>query len=133
MAIYHGFNALNDAHTFIVLNPSLTFQHHMKQARDRDPQAMRWQDFHLAVVYSMTFRWREYVDQLEASFDKTVSLSFTTVNTRPSHNLTAKQVIHGLQEIRYSCQWCSPENINKPGNRPQSTSHRVGGLLYFIR
>jgi hypothetical protein len=90
MAVYHGFNAPDDAHTFIVLNPSLTFQYHMKQARDKDPQAMRWQDFHLAVVCSMTFRWREYVNQLEASFDKTVSLSFIKTNTRLSHNPTAK-------------------------------------------
>lgn len=73
MAVYHGYDAQNDAHTFVLVNPSTTFQMHWLQAQKSDPQGMGWMDFHVAVAYAMSCRWREYVNHLEDKFDKTVT------------------------------------------------------------
>ncbi|KAI5844330.1 hypothetical protein BZA05DRAFT_409775 [Tricharina praecox] len=77
MAVYHGYDAQNDAHTFVLVNPSTTFQMHWLQAQKSDPQGMGWMDFHVAVAYAMSCRWREYVNHLEDKFDKTHDKSLT--------------------------------------------------------
>lgn len=76
MAVYHGYDAPNQAHTFVLVNPSITFQKHWLQAREKDPKGMGWMDFHVAVAYAMTCRWRGYVNHLEAKFDRTVGSIF---------------------------------------------------------
>ncbi|KAF8246383.1 hypothetical protein K440DRAFT_685320 [Wilcoxina mikolae CBS 423.85] len=69
MAVYHGYQALNESHTFVVLNPSLTFQHHLKQARLWDLAGLGdWKNVHIALFYALSYRWREYVNLLEARF-----------------------------------------------------------------
>ncbi|KAF8535323.1 hypothetical protein BDD12DRAFT_808640 [Trichophaea hybrida] len=69
MAVYHGYQALNESHTFVVLNPSLTFQHHLKQARLWDLAGLGdWKNIHIALFYALSYRWREYVNLLEARF-----------------------------------------------------------------
>jgi hypothetical protein len=70
MAVYHSYKAPRKAHTFILVNPSMTFQLHWKQAHEQYP--MGWMDMHVAVAYAMTCRWREYINFLEASFEQTV-------------------------------------------------------------
>ena len=71
MAVYHSYNAQCMAHTFILVNPSMTFQLHWKQADKQDPTG--WMDMHVAVAYAMSCYWREYINFLEAKFDRTVS------------------------------------------------------------
>jgi len=72
MAVYHSYNAPCKAHTFILMNPSMTFQLHWKQAQAQRP--MDWMDMHVAVAYAMTCCWREYINFLEAKFDRTVGI-----------------------------------------------------------
>lgn len=75
MAVYHGYDAPNEGHTFVLVNPSITFQKHWKQAKEKsDPRrGMGWMDLHVAVAYAMTCGWRKYVNYLESEFDRTVS------------------------------------------------------------
>jgi hypothetical protein len=72
MAVYHSYNAPRKANTFILVNPSMTFQLHWKQAREQQP--MDWMDFHVAAAYAMTSCWREYINFLEAKLDMTVGI-----------------------------------------------------------
>ena len=72
MAVYHSYNAPRKANTFIIVNPSMTFQLHWKQAQAQHP--MDWMDMHVAVAYAMTCCWREYINFLEARLDRTVGI-----------------------------------------------------------
>lgn len=99
MAFYHSFDEPSDSHTFIILNPSLTFQTHFKEARSRSGglTAMRWQDLHIAAVYSMSFGWREYVNYLELQFRSKVSRQPIVIFPDPDA-VTANKIIHGPQK-----------------------------------
>ncbi|KAI5844326.1 hypothetical protein BZA05DRAFT_174092 [Tricharina praecox] len=99
MGVYHGYDAPNHGHTFVLVNASLTFQQHWLQAYESTPVGMRWMDLHVAVTYAMTYRWREYVNHLEAKFETTQSKSLSV----PSHHFAqlsnhTPRTLTGLRE-----------------------------------
>ncbi|KAF8534590.1 hypothetical protein BDD12DRAFT_983751 [Trichophaea hybrida] len=104
MALYHGFDGPNDSHTFIILNPSLTFQTHFKQARSRDGglRAMDWQDLHLAAVYSMSFRWREYVNYLEAQFGRKLQQTKSLMDPKRHFSTRNDTIVGDITNLRKS-------------------------------
>jgi len=75
MAVHHSFDEMSNVHTFVVINPSITFQKHLGEARKLSNHTTRWVDMHIAVAYAMSSGWRKYVSYLEKEFGKTVGQS----------------------------------------------------------
>ncbi|KAE9379782.1 hypothetical protein N431DRAFT_326685 [Stipitochalara longipes BDJ] len=65
MGVYHQRNAWDDTNTFVIFNPSITFQQRFKDAQAASGRLPTWRDIHTLAASCSTTPWRRYIGHME--------------------------------------------------------------------
>ena len=72
MGVYARFHS-DDHATFVIINPSRDVQLHIRRAKERATQAMRFSSLITLILSCASTNWRTYVTELEDEFLRLVS------------------------------------------------------------
>jgi hypothetical protein len=74
MGVYHQRNTWDDTNTFIIFNPSKTFQQRLKDAQTSTGRLTTWKDIHTLAASCSTTPWRRYISYVESQLAQLVKI-----------------------------------------------------------
>src|SRR4051794_18841422 len=73
MGVYHQQDSSLDRNTFIILNPSKTFQRRLRDTQTISGKLPSWEDIHKLLASCSTVAWKRYISYHESHISKLVS------------------------------------------------------------
>ncbi|OAL46041.1 hypothetical protein IQ07DRAFT_647681 [Pyrenochaeta sp. DS3sAY3a] len=73
LGLYHQCDSASGNDTFIILNPTMSFQQRLKNAQLKTGTTPTWQDIHNLALSHCTWQWRWYVTYWEAKLNELIS------------------------------------------------------------
>ncbi|KAF1839682.1 hypothetical protein BDW02DRAFT_563735 [Decorospora gaudefroyi] len=73
LGVYHQQDVANGNDTFIILNPVVSFQQRLKDARSKTGRQPTWQDLHILALSHSTWQWRWYLTFWESKLTELIS------------------------------------------------------------
>jgi hypothetical protein len=73
MGVYHQRNVWDNTNTFVIFNPSKTFQQRLKDAQINSTRLPTWRDIHTLAASCSTTPWRRYISHIELKLAQLVN------------------------------------------------------------